>query len=187
MAAQSLDRMAAPLRFLSVFGPLAANPTKNDCSDAQISTSTLVPTGAAASWDTNRKQLDKTGFIATTLGSMPRANAFRQSRQPCGHDRILRDVCPGWPEYGNSSMGANEPRRRQLVRRRSGQQSETDQRQDRSQLQRPSQAERIVQLRNRHVRRCRSADLADRVSTDRISGIRRSCPSVSRQRYPLPS
>jgi carboxypeptidase family protein len=64
------------LQYLSVFGPLAANPTKADCSDAQISTSTLVPTGATNSWDTFRKQLDKTGFIAATMESMPRANAF---------------------------------------------------------------------------------------------------------------
>jgi len=66
----------SPLRFLSVFGPLAANPTKNDCSDAQITTSTLVPTGAATSWDTNRKQLDKAGVMTKFLGLMPRANAF---------------------------------------------------------------------------------------------------------------
>jgi hypothetical protein len=65
----------SPLRFLSVFGALAQNPTKNDCSDAQISTSTLVPNGATA-WDTNRKALDTTGFIAKTLAGMPRANAF---------------------------------------------------------------------------------------------------------------
>ena len=66
----------SPLRYLSVFGPLAANPTKPDCSDAQIDSSTLVPTGATASWDTYRKQLDKTGFIAGTLSSMPHANSF---------------------------------------------------------------------------------------------------------------
>src|SRR4029453_9206557 len=54
----------SPLRYLSVFGQLAANPTKPDCSDAQINTSTLVPNGAS-SWDTNRRQLDKTGFITT--------------------------------------------------------------------------------------------------------------------------
>jgi len=65
-----------PLQYLSVFGALAANPTKPDCSDAQINTSTLVPNGATSSWDLNRKQLDKTGFIASTLGTMPRANAF---------------------------------------------------------------------------------------------------------------
>src|SRR5262245_12544250 len=47
----------SPLRYISVFGPLAANPTKPDCSDAQINTSTLVPNGAATSWDTYRKQL----------------------------------------------------------------------------------------------------------------------------------
>jgi hypothetical protein len=65
-----------PLRFLSVFGPLAANPTKNDCSDAQINTSTLIPTGATTSFDANRKQLDKTGFMSSLLGLMPRANSF---------------------------------------------------------------------------------------------------------------
>jgi hypothetical protein len=66
----------SPLRFLSVFGALLSNPTKNDCSDAQINTSTLVPNGAASSWDTFRKQLDKTGFISKTLDAMPHANAF---------------------------------------------------------------------------------------------------------------
>ena len=66
----------SPLRFLSVFGPLAVNPTKNDCSDAQISTSTLIPTGATSSWDTNRKQLDKAGVMTRMLGIMPRANSF---------------------------------------------------------------------------------------------------------------
>jgi hypothetical protein len=66
----------SPLRYVSVFGPLLAEPTKPDCSDAQISTSTLVPNGATTSWDTYRKQLDKTGFITSTLASMPHANAF---------------------------------------------------------------------------------------------------------------
>ena len=65
----------SPLRYLSVFGALAANPTKPDCSDAQIDTSTLVPNGAS-SWDPNRRQLDKTGFIASTLTAMPHANSF---------------------------------------------------------------------------------------------------------------
>ena len=66
----------SPLRFLSVFGPLAVNPTRDDCSDAQISTSTLIPTGAASSWDTNRQRLDTTGFITNILGRMPLANSF---------------------------------------------------------------------------------------------------------------
>jgi hypothetical protein len=65
-----------PLRYLSVFGPLAANPTRNDCSDAQISTSTLVPTGATTSWDANRRQLDRSGFVPKLLNLMPRANAW---------------------------------------------------------------------------------------------------------------
>jgi hypothetical protein len=64
------------LQYLSVFGQMAANPTKNDCSDAQINTSTLVPNGAASSWDPFRKQLDKTGFISATLGTMPLPNSY---------------------------------------------------------------------------------------------------------------
>src|SRR3989454_5470177 len=66
----------SPLRYLSVFGPLAANPTKLDCSDGQINTSTLVPNGATSSWDPFRKQLDRTGFIVGTLDTMPHANSF---------------------------------------------------------------------------------------------------------------
>jgi len=66
----------SPVRYLSVFGPLAANPTRPDCSDAQISASSLVPNGAASSWDPNRRQLDRTGFIAAALEAMPRANSF---------------------------------------------------------------------------------------------------------------
>src|SRR2546427_4477955 len=66
----------SPLRYLSVFGPLAADPTKLDCSDAQINTSTLVPSAVTSSWDPFRKQLDRTGFIAGTLDTMPHANSF---------------------------------------------------------------------------------------------------------------
>jgi Carboxypeptidase regulatory-like domain/TonB dependent receptor len=66
----------SPLRYLSVFGALASNPTKPDCSDAQIDTSSLVPIGAPSSFDPNRKQLDKTGFIAAQLATMPHANSF---------------------------------------------------------------------------------------------------------------
>ena len=66
----------SPLRFLSVFGPLAANPTTNDCSDAQINSSTFVPTGASSGWDPNRTQLDSAGVISNMLDLMPRANSF---------------------------------------------------------------------------------------------------------------
>jgi hypothetical protein len=66
----------SPLQYLSVFGQLMNTPSQPDCSDAQIDTSTLVPTGAPNSWDPNRTQLDRSGFIATTLDAMPLANAF---------------------------------------------------------------------------------------------------------------
>src|SRR5215470_7931355 len=64
------------LQYLSVFGQLAANPTKADCSDAQINTTTLVPNGAASSWDPNRQHMDTTGFMASKLASMPVPNAY---------------------------------------------------------------------------------------------------------------
>jgi hypothetical protein len=64
------------LQYLSVFGPMAGNPTKNDCSDAPINTSTLIPNGATTSWDTYRTHYDGTGFITSTLGTMPHPNAF---------------------------------------------------------------------------------------------------------------
>ena len=66
----------SPLRFLSVFGPLANTPTQPDCSDAQINTSTLIPNGAGSSFDPNRTQLDRTGFMSSMLGMMPLANAY---------------------------------------------------------------------------------------------------------------
>lgn len=64
------------LQYASVFGPLAAKPTKNDCSDAAINTSTLVPTGATTSWDPYRKQLDTTGYIKRVFGYYPLPNNF---------------------------------------------------------------------------------------------------------------
>ena len=64
------------LRHLSVFGTLLNTPQQPDCSDAQIDTSTLVPTGGSSSWDPNRTQLDRSGFISATLATMPRANSF---------------------------------------------------------------------------------------------------------------
>src|SRR5581483_11173936 len=54
------------LQYLSVFGNLGLAPgqnLKNDCSDAPINASTLVPNAATSSWDPNRTHLDKTGFI----------------------------------------------------------------------------------------------------------------------------
>jgi len=66
---------------------LAANPTKPDCSDAQINTSTLVPNGAS-SWDTFRTQMDRTGFIKSQLASMPLPNAFDNPANGAGGDGL---------------------------------------------------------------------------------------------------
>jgi Carboxypeptidase regulatory-like domain len=63
------------LRYASVFGQLAAPPTQPDCSDAQISSTTLVPNGGT-SWDPNRTQLDTTGFIKSFMQMMPQPNNY---------------------------------------------------------------------------------------------------------------
>ena len=63
------------LRYSSVFGPLATPPTQPDCSDAQISSTTLVPNGATP-WDPNRTQLDTTGYISNFIQMMPKPNNY---------------------------------------------------------------------------------------------------------------
>jgi hypothetical protein len=55
------------LRYYSVFGPLATNPTKSDCSDAVVQ---------GAAWDPLRTAPDTTGLIRKFLDAMPRANRF---------------------------------------------------------------------------------------------------------------
>jgi len=55
------------LRYFSVFGKLASNPTKPDCSDA-----TLV----GGSWDPLRTAPDTSGLIRKYLDAMPHANRF---------------------------------------------------------------------------------------------------------------
>jgi hypothetical protein len=64
------------LQARSVFGPLPAAPAANDCSDAAINASTLVPVGATSGWDPNRVALDSTGFINRTLAFMPLPNNY---------------------------------------------------------------------------------------------------------------
>ena len=56
------------LRYFSVFGPLAANPTKSDCSDAKLA--------GSSSWDSLRTTPDSTGLIKKFLDAMPHANRF---------------------------------------------------------------------------------------------------------------
>jgi hypothetical protein len=55
------------LRYFSVFGPLVSNPTKPDCSDAQLQ---------GSSWDSLRTTPDTTGLIKKFLDAMPHANRF---------------------------------------------------------------------------------------------------------------
>jgi len=55
------------LRYQSVFGRLGSNPSKSDCSDAQV-------TGAP--WDTNRQAIDSTGFVTKMLGAVPTPNNY---------------------------------------------------------------------------------------------------------------
>jgi len=64
------------LQYRSVFGPLASNPTTNDCSGAAVNASNLIPVGATSGWDSNRVALDSTGFISRTLAYMPLPNNY---------------------------------------------------------------------------------------------------------------
>lgn len=64
------------LQAASVFGPLTSKPSTNDCSGAAINTATLVPNGAIAGWDANRKRLDPTGYITRAFAFYPTANNY---------------------------------------------------------------------------------------------------------------
>jgi hypothetical protein len=55
------------LQYQSVFGRLAANPTRPDCSDAVVQ---------GAPWDVNRRGLDSTGFVTKELAAIPTPNNF---------------------------------------------------------------------------------------------------------------
>jgi hypothetical protein len=55
------------LRYASVFGRLAADPTKADCSDAVV---------AGSPWDSNRKAIDPSGYVTKVLGVMPSPNNY---------------------------------------------------------------------------------------------------------------
>ena len=55
------------LRYASVFGPLANTPTQPDCSDAVVQ---------GSPWDSNRSQIDPTGYVKKMLGAMPRPNNY---------------------------------------------------------------------------------------------------------------
>lgn len=64
------------LQYRSIFGPMQSVPTKSDCSDAPINTTTLVPNGvsltaapgsAGGPWDAFRRQLDPSGFITKMM------------------------------------------------------------------------------------------------------------------------
>jgi hypothetical protein len=73
------------LQYRSVFGPMAAMPKTNDCSDAAINKSTLVPNGVSVTgqvgtnsggWDPYRRQLDPSGMISRLLDYVPLPNNY---------------------------------------------------------------------------------------------------------------
>ncbi len=55
------------LRYASVFGLLANTPTRPDCSDAVVQ---------GSPWDSNRSQMDPTGYVKKMLGAMPLPNNY---------------------------------------------------------------------------------------------------------------
>src|SRR5436190_2496043 len=74
-----------PVQYRSIFGPLPSMPTTNDCSDAPINKTTLVPNGVSVSgvvgtssggWDPYRRQLDLPGYIARQLALTPLPNNY---------------------------------------------------------------------------------------------------------------
>jgi hypothetical protein len=56
------------LRYASVFGRLLNEPTRPDCSDAQVQSGT--------SWDAFRTRQDPTGFVGKVLSTMPGPNNY---------------------------------------------------------------------------------------------------------------
>jgi Carboxypeptidase regulatory-like domain len=73
------------LQYRSLFGPMQSMPTRNDCSDAPVNATTLVPNGVSVTgalgtnqggWDNFRRQVDPSGYIARHLGYMPLPNNY---------------------------------------------------------------------------------------------------------------
>ena len=60
------------LRYVSVFGPLQNTPAKSDCSDAIVGRAST----ATGTWDSNRTQVDSTGFVSKLLTKMPLPNNY---------------------------------------------------------------------------------------------------------------
>lgn len=92
----------------SVFGPLQSQPTRNDCSDAPINMTTLVPNGvspiaspgAGGGYDPYRHQMDPSGYITRAMAYAPSPNnyeigdglntaGFRWLRRPKGIDNLF--------------------------------------------------------------------------------------------------
>jgi hypothetical protein len=72
------------LKAFSVFGPMQPTQLNNDCSNAPINKTTLVPNGvtpggtpgAGGGWDRNRGQLDTSGYINRAMAFYPLPNNF---------------------------------------------------------------------------------------------------------------
>jgi hypothetical protein len=73
------------VQYRSLFGPLPNRPTTNDCSDAPVNRTTLVPNGVSttapvgsgsAAWDPFRRQLDLSGYVTRHLAYIPLPNNY---------------------------------------------------------------------------------------------------------------
>src|SRR6185295_1995659 len=72
-AQDSTNPFTGQLRYVSLFGPVTNAASMNaDCSNAQVGTAAT----ATGTWDTNRKAVDPTGFVAKVLGKMPAPNNY---------------------------------------------------------------------------------------------------------------
>jgi hypothetical protein len=96
------------LRYASVFGPLASNPTRADCSDAVVQ---------GNPWDSNRRTIDPTGFVTKFLNAMPPANNYEvgDGLNTAGH-RWVRNERDGQETiFALDDTGLNRPN--QLARK----------------------------------------------------------------------
>ena len=80
------------LRYASVFGPLARNPVQADCSDAVVQ---------GSPWDSDRRGMDPTGYVAKVLGVMPAVNNYEigEGLNTAGH-RWIRSTRGGQNRFG---------------------------------------------------------------------------------------
>jgi hypothetical protein len=92
------------LRYASVFGPLLNQPSRPDCSDAQVQ--------SGSPWDPNRRAMDSTGFVTKLLTKMPAANNYEvgEGLNTAGHrwTRSIRGGNEGIFGFGGTGVARKQ-------------------------------------------------------------------------------